>query len=518
MLMGKVGFWRRLIARLLLAVILFACVPPSSLKAENQPVAEFSFNTVRDLARALAAKEYRAPDNKDLPDELKKLNFDQYQSIRFRPEHTIWKGQNLRFTVQFSCRGYLYQDPVKIHFIENGHVSDMKFATALFDFGTNHEPKDLSPDLEFAGFRLLYPLNSPQKDDEVMEFLGASYFRSLGARQRYGASIRGLAVNTAESGGEEFPRFTEFWIEKPPPLAGGVRVFALMDSPSVAGAYRFVIQPGNNTLTEIEESLFFRNIPKKIGLAPLGSLFLQGQTRTHLTPDYRPQVHDSDGLLIETSDTNWLWRPLVNPTKTFQTSDYPMTDMKGFGLLQRDREFSDYDDLQSRFELKSSYWVEPTGNWGPGAVELVEIPTPNDWNDNIVAYWKPKEMPGAGQELHLTYRVSALLNGPDIVPALRVRSTHIRPESNGRPPRFVVDYGGTPPHPVELSANGAVMVQSSNGQVKNLVVQTNDATGGWQAVFDLEGSGEGRTELRMRLLPGARPVGETWIYDYQKSN
>ncbi len=508
--------WR--FARVLLAASGCFCGSLQVARAADGGAQPFSFSTVRELARALAAKDFHPDQNADLPEVMKKLTYDEYQSIRFRPEQSLWNGEKLRFKAQFFARGYLYQDPVTIHVIDNQQVSDVKFSPAQFDFDTNRVPANLPPDLQFAGFRLLYPLNSMQKMDEVAVFLGASYFRVLGARQRYGASIRGLAINTAEPAGEEFPRFTDFWLEKPPAMAGGIRIYALMDSPSVAGAYRFVIQPGGATVVDVEASVFFRKSPKKIGIAPLGSLFLEGQNRTRSIPDYRPQVHDSDGLLIETGESNWIWRPLVNPTKTHQLSEFPATDVKGFGLMQRDREFGDYDDLGSRFELRPSYWVEPSGHWGPGTVELVEIPTPNDWNDNIVAYWKPKDIPAAGQELHLTYRLSALLAGPDQIPLLRVQSTHIRPENGGAPPRFVIDYAGTPPAPVDLTAPGAVKLQASQGQVRNLIVQTNDGTGGWQVFFDLTGAGDNRSQLQLRLRPGNDPVGETWVYDYQKSN
>ena len=354
--------------------------------------------------------------------------------------------------------------------------------------------------------------------DEVAEFLGSSYFRVLGAGQRYGASLRGLAIDTAESTGEEFPRFTEFWLEKPPSLAGGIRLYALLNSPSVAGAYRFVIEPGAATVVEMETSLFFRKSPKKIGLAPVGSLFLMGQNRTRFIPDFRPQVHDSDGLLIEAGDGNWVWRPLVNPAKEHRISRFPVTDLKGFGLMQRDRLFHDYDDLASRFESRPSYWIEPGGHWGPGAIELLEIPTPSDWNDNIVAYWVPRDVPAPKQELHFTYHLSALMNGPEHGPLLQVRSTHIQPEIGDRPPRFVVDFAGTWPQPAEMNSPEAAKLQVSQGQVRNLVVQTNDAIGGWQVFFDLAGTSENRTELRLRLQPGAEPASETWVYDYQKSN
>jgi glucans biosynthesis protein len=478
----------------------------------------FSFNTVREMARTLAAKDFHPEQNSDLPESLKKLTYDQYQMIRFRPEHSLWKDDHVRFMAQFFQRGYLYQDPVRIHVIDKGQVSEVAFSPQQFDYNANRVPNNLPPSLQFGGFRLVYPLNSPQKMDEVAEFLGASYFRVLGASQRYGSSLRGLAINTAEPSGEEFPRFTEFWLEKPPQMAGGIRVYALMDGPSVAGAYRFVIEPGAATAVHVETSLFFRKSPKKIGLAPISSLFLMGQNRTRFIPDYRPQVHDSDGLLIKSGDGNCIWRPLVNPAKEHRISRFPMEELKGFGLAQRDREFRDYDDLGSRFESRPTYWIEPGERWGPGAVELVEIPTTTDWNDNVVAYWVPRQPPAPGQELHLTYHLSALLNGPEQVPLLRVRSTHIRPENGDTPPRFVIDFGGAWPQPPEMTSPEAAKIQTSQGQVRNLVVETNDAVGGWQVFFDLAGVSDNRTELRLHLQPGSEPASETWVYDYQKSN
>jgi periplasmic glucans biosynthesis protein len=511
------GTGPRMVAGFLLAAGIIFCCHAQTARAAGEGTG-FSFTKVREMARASAAKDFRPEQNSDLPEALKKLTFDEYQKIRFRPEHNLWKDDHVRFMAQFFQRGYLYQDPVRIHVINGGQVSDVVFSPEQFDYDTNRVPKDLPSSLQFGGFRLLYPLNSPQKMDEVAEFLGASYFRVLGASQRYGASMRGLAVNTAETTGEEFPRFTEFWLEKPPQLAGGVRVYALMDSASVAGAYQFVIEPGGATAVEVETSLFFRKSPKKIGIAPLCSLFLTGQDSTRYIPDYRPQVHDSDGLLIESGDSNWVWRPLVNPAKEHQITRFPVTELKGFGLMQRDRKYSDYDDLGSRFERRPSYWIEPSGNWGPGAVELVEIPTTSDWNDNIVAYWTPHDMPAPGQELHLTYRISSLLAGPEQVPLLRVQSTRIRPETGGSPPRFVIDFTGTSPQQTDLNSPGVVKVQASQGQVRNLVVQTNEASGGWQVFFDLAGAGDNRTELRLRMQPGEEPVSESWIYDYQKSN
>lgn len=489
----------------------------ASVAAAKGEKAGFSFETARSLARALAAKNFQPAVNSDLPDGLKKLTYDQYQAIRFRPEHSLWKDDHVRFIAQFFQRGYLYQDPVKIHVIDGERVTDVTYSPEQFDFHSNRIPENLPATLGFGGFRLLYPLNSPEKMDEVAEFLGATYFRVLGAAQRYGTSSRGLAIDTAEPDGEEFPRFTEFWLEKPAALAGGMRVYALLDSPSAAGAYCFVIEPGDVTHVQVEASLFFRRSPKKIGLAPMAGLFLSGENSTRCFPDYRRQVHDADGLLFEASPSDWLWRPLVNPARTHRITRFPAAEGKKFGLMQRDRQFSDYGDLASRFERRPSYWIEQGERWGTGAVELVEIPTTTDYNDNIIAYWTPRNVPSPGQELHFTYRISASLEGPDEGPLLRVSSTRLRPENGDLPPRFVIDFAGVAPHPRDLSAPGSARVHVSQGQAQNIVVQTNDVSGGWQVFFDLVGAGDKRTELRLRLQAGNEPESETWVYDYQKS-
>jgi glucans biosynthesis protein len=512
-----VGIRPRKIAALLLAVIAVLCCHARTARAAGGTTG-FSFGTVRELARTMAGKDFQPARNADLPEALKRLTYDQYQSIRFRPDHNLWKDDHVRFMAQFFQRGYLFQDPVKIHMINGDQVSELAFSPEQFDYDTNSVPNNLPASLQFGGFRLLYPLNSPQKMDEVAEFLGASYFRVLGQSERYGSSLRGLAIDTAEASGEEFPRFTEFWLEKPPQMAGGIRIYALLDSASVAGAFSFVIEPGAVTRVRVEESLFFRKSPKKIGIAPLGSLFLMGQNRTRSFPDYRPEVHDADGLQIETGDSNWMWRPLVNPAKTFQISRFPADNFKGFGLIQRDRKFCDYDDLQSRFDLRPSYWIEPDGNWGPGAIELVEIPTSSDYNDNIVAYWTPSEKPAPGQELHLTYRISTVPATSEQVPLLHVQSTRVRPETGNLPARFVLDFAGAAPRLANLNSPDALKSHASHGQVRNAVIQTNAASGGWQVFFDLAGAGDNRTELKLRLQPDQQTASETWVYDYQKSN
>ncbi len=226
----------------------------------------------------------------------------------------------LEFTLEFFHPGFLYQDPVLIHRVEEGQVRDFDFSPQQFDYGRVHFPEPLPRGIHFAGLRVLYPVNHAGKQDEVASFIGASCFRLLGARQRYGASFRGLAIDTAEPGGEEFPRFTEFWVEKPGAHSAFIRVFALLDSPRAAGAYQFVLKPGDTTTVEQEASVFIRKEIKKLGLAPLTSMFLVGENRTHFVPDFRPEMHDSDGLLLQMGPGQWLWRPLLNPQRSHRVS------------------------------------------------------------------------------------------------------------------------------------------------------------------------------------------------------
>jgi len=502
---------------LLLAAGATACLadPVASSPPSPRVAPAFSFSVLKDRARELAAKPYQPEPGAELPDFLKRLNYDQYQSLRFRPEQGPWKGERLPFSIQFFHRGYLFQDPVRIYLVDAGQVQDFRFSPQQFDYGQNQFPKPVPPDLQFAGLRVLYPVNNPSKQDEVATFIGASYFRLIGAHQRYGAAGRGLAINTAEPSGEEFPRFTEFWIEKPGQSANYLQLFALLDSPSVTGAWRFVIKPGEATELEVEASIFLRKEVKKLGLAPLTSMMLIGANHIRCIPDFRPEVHDSDGLLLRHGAEQWLWRPLINPEKDHQVSDFPAQELKGFGLLQRERDFHDYQDLASRYEVRPSLWVEPRDTWGRGALELVEIPTPSEGNDNIVAYWVAKDTPAVGQEFHWTYSLTASLTDPPRPPLLRVLNTRINPEHDKLPPRFVIDFTGDSLPSLAASAPVAANVQASHGEFRNVVIEKNEVTGGWRTFFDLAGAGAQPAELRLFLHSGDLVLSETWVYHYR---
>ncbi len=472
------------------------------------------FERLVSQARESAQAKYQEP-TAPLPDFLKNLSYDAYMGIHFRPDKGLWHGQPGRFQVQFFHPGYLYREPVRMHVLEDGQVREVQFSTNMFDYGQHSFPHPLPPDLFLAGLRVLYPLNQPAKMDEVAVFLGTSFFRVLGAHQDFGSSARGLAIDTAETSGEEFPRFTKFWIEKPGEAAEQIRMYARLESPRVAGAYQFLIKPGEATLVDIKVSLFLRSEVKKLGLAPLTSMYFFGENRTRYFPDFRPEVHDADGLLMETAQQSWDWRPLINPPKVHHIGRYPNT--AGFGLLQRDREWDDYQDLEAHFERRPSYWIAPVGNWGTGHVELVEIPTTEERNDNMVAYWVPDQKVSPGQEFRFHYQLRAFLNDADRPPAalMRVRSTRLQSGKDGRT-RFVVDFtGGTLTNP-NRQAKLEGKVQTSKGKLENVVIEPNPMLDGWRAFFDLIPDGDEPAELRLWLRQGDRVVSETWVYHFTR--
>jgi glucans biosynthesis protein len=514
---GSHFFW---LAVVILAgvTINFGSIPAS---AADQPQPAFSFENVRQMARALAAKEFRPAVHDDMPEFLRKMGYDEYQLIRFWPNAWPWQTGPIEFGIQCFHRGYIYQDAVKLHTINGGQAQDYQFSTNEFGYGSVQLQQPLGNNLDFAGFKVIdYPRTSKHRP-EVVTFQGASYFRPVGAHQRYGASARGLAVDTGEPHGEEFPRFTEFWLEKPADYSDHMQFYGLLDSPSVAGAFRFVLKPGDTTFVEVEASLFVRKEGKKLGLAALTSMCLFGKNKTRFIPDFRSEVHDSDGLLIQTAGGEWEWRPLVNPPKEHRITKFAADDVAGFGLMQRERDYRAYHDLVSRFELRPSLWVKPLNKWGPGTIELVEIPTPSEWNDNMVAYWVPKQKIAAGQELRWSYTISARMDEPERPPLLKVEGTRITPEHEKipehekLPTRFVVDFTGAPVPEIPTNATVEAKVQTTKGEIRNLVTEPNEVTGGWRAFFDLVGVSSEPAELRMTLQASGRVLSETWIYHYQ---
>src|SRR5271154_4548986 len=365
----------------LLLIIEIALAARIAVGAES---AEVNLDYVAQRALERAEKPFHSPRT-DLPKVLRQdnLDYDKYREIRFRRDRALWTADDLPFRIEFFHPGYLYQEPVHIYEFTLTHVQPIRFVQDFFDYGKLDIANEIPSKTGYAGFRLLYPLNKTNQLDELGAFLGASYFRLLGKDQRYGLSARGLALNTGESDrSEEFPIFTDWWLGKPQPDDTELTLFAILDSVSCTGAYEFHIRPGETTVADIDAIIYLRD-PKKIhaantnaqpiktiGFAPLTSMFWFGKNTERKFDDYRPEVHDTDGLLVHMGNGEVLWRPLDDPS-VMRHQIFYAPNIKGFGLLQRERSFAAYQDSFNFYHLEPSVWVEPHGNWGDGNLHLV---------------------------------------------------------------------------------------------------------------------------------------------------
>jgi periplasmic glucans biosynthesis protein len=498
----------------------FRSVPAQPGKPPQAPP-KFDFDDVMRRARDLATAEFDTA-SPALPDALNKLDFDAWRDIRFRPDKAFLAANGSQFRLQLFHLGHLYRRPMTINTLRDGIPTPIPYAANLFDYGRTKIDKPLPVNLGFAGFRLHYPLNNPAIFDEVIAFLGASYFRFLGRGQHYGMSARALAVE-AGTDKEEFPFFREFWIETPEPDAGQATVYAVLDSPSTTGAYRFDLYPGIDTAIEISATLFPRKPNVKFGLAPLTSMFFIGENDHRFNDDFRPELHDSDGLLIHSGTGEWIWRPLRNPAKP-AVSAFLDRDLRGVGLLQRDRDFDHYQDLDLAYEMRPSYFVEPRESWGEGRVELVELPTGHETNDNIVTFFVPKDAPELGKPFSYAYRLVASLNPSELSPNGRTLNTYQTtaaalgsadaPVPGSR--RFIIDFNGGDlayyagdPQLVE------VVPSASQGKIVRSFIVPNAHTKGFRAVIDVVLDPGQSADLRAFLRTGTRALTETWTFPWR---
>nr|WP_160061701.1 glucan biosynthesis protein G [Psychromonas sp. L1A2] len=487
----------------------------NSTKALYTINGKFDRNTVTDLARKLSKEAYQEP-NLTLPSSLQDLNYDEYRDIRFNPISSIWAGGELPFQMQLFHRGFYFKETVEVAIVDDGVSTHLRYDPSMFTTGEVMQKPLPTEDIGFAGLRLHNPLNNSNYFDELAVFQGGSYFRSLGKHQAYGLSSRGLALKTADPEGEEFPSFRAFWIEKPTNESASIVVYALLDSPSTTGSYRFTIRPGENTVMDIEATLFPRVDLDKVGLAAETSMFMFSSYGRENVDDFRPRVHDSDGLLIVNGRGERLWRPLRNPTN-LQISAFSDNAPLGFGLIQRNRDFNNFEDLEAQYERRPSLWVEPVGNWSKGAVVLVEIPTDSEINDNIVAYWAPSKVIPAGSEYQFSYRLfwgtkPTVEQGEAIVDSTKSGRAGI----NGPTPKrlFVIDYKF--PNPllnVEKQAPEAT-VKNSAGEIHNIVVTDNPHNNGYRVTFELDPLDLELIELRLDLAFSDGRKAETWMYQW----
>lgn len=490
-------------SRALLAVVVLSSAPAA---------VAFDFEDVAALARRKARAQYEAPDRAQ-PTELELLGYDRYRDIRFRPDRAIWRAEGLPFDLMFFHRAQ--SNPrVRMNEVVDGEARHIPYDSDDYDFGKNTLSPETWGELDYAGLRVHYHLNGPEYKDELIVFLGASYFRALAAGTRYGLSARGLAVDTVGGQGEEFPYFPEFWIVKPTADARTLRMLALLDSPRVTGAYQFDVTPGDETVVEVRTRLYLRAAVGTLGVAPLTSMYQFGENQPHRV-DFRPEVHDSDGLMVATGDGEWLWRPLVNPNQTLSTS-FSMRELKGFGLMQRDRSFTSYEDPEARYDLRPSAWVEPVGAWGSGRVELVQLHTPNETNDNVVAYWVPETLPAPGEPLDFTYRLhwqgARVVQQPPGAWVTQSRVGRGYRELADDEHQFMVDFMGPSLAALPASATVAAVVSApSNGAIVETNAYRVEATGAWRMMVLVKQLDATKpVELRGYLQHGADVLTETW--------
>ncbi|OBS08401.1 glucan biosynthesis protein [Acidihalobacter prosperus] len=486
------------------------------------PAQPFDFERLRQRARALAARDYRPLPIRH-PHLLDRIDYDRYQQIRYRSADALWRDSRRPYPVEFFHLGRYARRPVEIYALADRMARQVRYSPDLFDYGRSGLRAQAPADLGFAGFRVMHDDHRP---GDWLAYMGASYFRSAGTQNQYGLSARGVAVDTTAPGTrEEFPDFTTFWLEEPPG-ADEIVVYALLDGPSLTGAYRMRWRKEREAVTtDISAELFQRRDIAQLGVAPLTSMYWYSETNQRTAPDWHPEIHDSDGLALWTGQGERIWVPLNNPPRV-QTNSYQDLDPKGFGLLQRDRDFRHYLDDSTYYDRRPSVWVEPQGAWGKGAVVLVEIPTTDETSDNIVAFWQPARGARAGDTWPLTYRLHWAAHEPFPPAVAHVVGTrlgqpgipgqHTPRDPHGR--KFVIEFTGGPLADMPQRFDIKPVVTASRGSVSNAFVLKILGTDLWRAQFDLHTEGAEPIDLRCYLRLGDSTLSETWLYQYWPGN
>ncbi|MEE4277310.1 MAG: glucan biosynthesis protein G [Halieaceae bacterium] len=484
------------------AALLLALGAHAQSDPGEQPL--FSRDRVREIARDLASREFEPLAQ--APRELRDLSYSQYRAINYQQDAAIWGGSPTKFSIQLFAPGFLYQDLVDIDIVENGRSRPLEAGADSFRVPDKEIATLLDQTGKYAGIRLHYPINRDDYADEFLVFQGASFLRGVSRGQSYGLSARGLAIDVAEPSGEEHPVFRRFWIERPSSSQTAMVVHALLDSPRVTGAYRFGIYPGAPTRVDVEATLYPRKRLEHVGLGPLTSMFMFGPSDPRTVSDYRPAVHDSSGLAIARSNGERLWRPLRNPA-TLQISGFMDENPRGFGLIQRDRAFEAYQDLEARYERRPSAWVQPLEDWGPGSINLVEIPSDSEANDNIVAYWRPEGGLAAGKAFSFSYR----LTWPADVPVRKELARVVRSEEGLKlfsdRHEMMVDWAST-------GAIAGLTLEASidRGDVVETTLQENPFVDGVRAFVTFDPGEADVAELRFVLKRDGEATGETFLH------
>ncbi|MBY5933923.1 glucan biosynthesis protein G [Tateyamaria omphalii] len=504
-----------MLRREFLASLAALAAAPSASWSQEEPglqlgdATAFNPQDVVELARQKATHAYEP--RPFVPEAWQNLTYDQYRKIWFDGRNALWEGTDGPQRIDVLAPGLYYPQSIRTYVVEGDQARPIKFDLNVFDT-TDKFPADMPVDdtLGYSGLRLRAELREPGIFQEYAVFQGASYFRGIGTGDIYGLSARGLALKTGDPMGEEFPDFTHFWIERPDTGAAQIIVHALLDSPSCTGAYRFAIMPGQPLVMEVEAEIFARQTLTHLGIAPLTSMFMFDDMDTQRFDDFRPAVHDNDGLMIHNGAGEVIWRPLANP-RTLQISAFSDNNPRGFGLMQRARKFSDFNDLEALYHRRPGLWVTPGEGWGRGSVALVEIPTDSEIFDNIVAYWRPYGDIAAGSSHRMTYRLDW---GADPAPAIEVPLRVLNTAAGGRPEGgriFTIDFEDAPHVPKDLSRIDR-LVRSTAGDVTEGVIQRNPETGGPRLAFTFMPGDAPWAEFRAQLRLDGEALSEVWLY------
>ncbi|SEP96000.1 glucans biosynthesis protein [Devosia sp. YR412] len=487
----------------------------------------FDFDSFSARMQEIAAADF-VPPSRDLPAAFADLDYDAYRRIQYSTDASKWLDDNLGYRLQAFHMGWLFPEPVQVYEIQGGTARSIGFSAKDFDYHDDAVEAAAAEVTDFpgvAGFRINAPMNSTAMYDEVVSFLGASYFRALGRNNNYGLSARGLVMNTWLEGPEEFPRFSEFYVEKPTAIGNPLTIYAALEGPSVAGAYRFILTPAGEahqeTTLEVTARLYFRGDVTELGIAPLTSMYLFAEANRTGFDDYRPQVHDSNGLLIQNEAGEVTWRALNNAA-TLGTSYFWENNPRAFGLYQRGRDFEAYQDAGAHYERRPSLRIEPIGNWGQGHVRLVEIPSRLEGDDNIAAFWIPEEKVTAGSSRELSYRmVWGDLNPDSASPIAHVAETRsgvggvsgVEAVENFK--KFVIDFAGGKLASMTDETQLEVVAEAAGGTITSSVLSRVDANGVWRLVLDVETGDSSNVELKAYVMGLGRKLTETWLYQWR---
>ncbi len=478
----------------------------------------FDYAWLKGRAKFLAEQAYVSHEG-ELPKSLQKLTWDQYMQLAFNSDHALWKSEAALFRAELFHLGLFFKTPITMYELKDGKVKEIDYTPDLFTYGKSGvKGKELPKDLGFAGFRLRYHTDWTR---DLIAFLGASYFRAVGGEMQYGMSARGLAVDTALPRDEEFPTFTHFWLEQPKPGSDTATIYALLDSPSVTGAYRFDIRPGQTLTMKVDAAVYPRKPIERLGIAPLTSMYMTGENDRRTSYDWRPELHDSDGLVMHNGNGEWIWRPLNNPP-FLRFNAYMDHNPRGFGLIQRDQKFDHYQDDGVFYDKRPSVWIEPIGQWGTGSVQLVEIANLDETFDNIVAFWNPAEPVKAGQELLFSYNMYWGTNPPVQTKLAKVVDTFtglggvVGLKRKYYSQRFAVDFTGGDLAMIGKDTEIKPVLSTSAGRIEITSVRPQHAINGFRCMFDVVPPDDTQNPINLRLYLEAngRPLSETWIYQW----